>query len=69
MMKNIVIATISVVLISFYYFPIELAIFPIANTKNLMGGLGMLIAALEFPRKRSSILNEDFFVVMHCKVA
>ena len=64
MMKNIVIATISVVLISFYYFPIELAIFPIANTKNLLGGLGMLIAALEFPRKRSSILNEDFFVVM-----
>lgn len=63
-MKNIVIATISVVLISFYYFPIELAIFPIANTKNLLGGLGMLIAALEFPRKRSSILNEDFFVVM-----
>lgn len=29
-----------------------------------MAGLGILIASLEFPRKRSSILNEDFFLVL-----
>ena len=65
-MKNIVIIVVGVILISLYYFPVQFTFFPVTNSKNLMGGLGMLIAALEFPRKRSSILNEDFFVIMIC---
>lgn len=63
-MKNLVIIVLGLIVISLYYFPVELIIFPVTNSKNLMAGLGILIAALEFPRKRSSILNEDFFVVL-----
>ncbi len=63
-MKNLVIIVLGVIVISLYYFPVELIIFPVTNSKNLMAGLGILIASLEFPRKRSSILNEDFFLVL-----
>jgi hypothetical protein len=63
-MKNITIIAVSIIIISLFYFPVTLAIFPVSNTKNLLAGIGVVIAALEFSRKRSSFINEDLFAIM-----
>ena len=63
-MKNIAIIAVSIIIISLFYFPVTLAIFPVSNTKNLLAGIGVVVAALEFSRKRSSFINEDLFAIM-----
>lgn len=62
-MKNIVIIAVGILLISLFYFPVSFTMFPVANSKNLIGAMGILIAALEFSRRRTSLLNEDVFVI------
>lgn len=63
-MKNIIIISVGVILISLFYFPITFTVFPITNTKNMLAILGLGITIIEFSRKRNSLLNEDFFVIM-----
>lgn len=52
------------ILISLYYFPVTFAIFPIMNSKNLMAGVGILVAVWELLQRRSSILDRNIFIIM-----
>ena len=63
-LKRILLASIGVVVLSLYYFPVTLAVFPVANTKNLMAAVGLVVAVLEFSRKRTTFIDRDLFNVM-----
>lgn len=61
--KRILLATISVITLSFFYFPVTLAVFPVLNTKNLMAALGLVVIVLEISRKRLALLDKNLFII------
>ena len=60
-LKRILLASIGVVVLSLYYFPVTLAVFPVTNTKNLFAALGLVVAFVEFSRKRTMFLDKGLF--------
>ena len=61
--KRILLAIISVITLSFFYFPVTFAAFPVSNTKNLMAALGLVVIVLEASRKRSAFLDKNLFTI------
>lgn len=59
-LKRILLISIGVVILSFYYFPVTLAVLPVSNTKNLMAAIGAVLAVVEFSRKRHNFIDRDF---------
>ena len=55
--KRILLAIISVITLSFFYFPVTFAAFPLSNTKNLMAALGVVVIVLVISRKRLALLD------------
>lgn len=62
-MQRLILILITIVLTSFYLFPVAFSFFPALNTKNIMAGLGLIVGALVLVRNRASIVNRDFFVL------
>ena len=62
-LKRILLISIGVVILSFYYFPVTLAVLPVSNTKNLMAALGAVLAVVEFSRKRHNFIDRDFLSI------
>ena len=56
--QRLIAIILGLVVISVYYFPVELAIFPVTNTKNLLAGLGVLIAIAVISRYRSASVDK-----------
>ena len=54
---------ISVVLTSFYFFPIETVFLPGMNTKMALAGIGVLILGKRLAQRRNAGINKDFFVL------
>lgn len=54
---------ISVILTSFYFFPIETVFLPGVNTKMALAGIGLLILGKRLAQKRDADINKDFFVL------
>ena len=54
---------ISVVLTSFYFFPIETVFLPGMNTKMALAGIGLLILGKRLAQRRNAGINKDFFVL------
>lgn len=54
---------ISVILTSFYFFPIEFIVFPGLNTKMVLAGIGLLILGKRLAQRRDADINKDFFVL------
>lgn len=54
---------ISVVLTSFYFFPIETVFLPGMNTKMALAGIGLLILGKCLAQRRNAGINKDFFVL------
>ena len=61
--KRILLVAIGVITLSFFYFPVTLAAFPVTNTKNLMAALGVIVAVIEASRKQSAFLDKNIFVI------
>ena len=61
--KRILLAVISVITLSFFYFPVTFAAFPVSNTKNLMAALGLVVIVLEVSRKRLTLLDKNLFTI------
>ena len=62
-LKRILLISIGVVILSFYYFPVTLAVLPVSNTKNLMAAIGAVLAVVEFSRKRHNFIDRDFLSI------
>ena len=60
--KRILLVAIGVITLSFFYFPVTLAVFPVSNTKNLMAALGVIVAVIEASRKQTAFLDKNIFV-------
>lgn len=54
---------ISVILTSFYFFPIETVFLPGMNTKMALAGIGLLILGKRLAQRRDAGINKDFFVL------
>lgn len=54
---------ISVILTSFYFFPIETVFLPGVNTKMALAGIGLLILGKRLAQRRNAGINKDFFVL------
>lgn len=54
---------ISVILTSFYFFPIETVSLPGVNTKMALAGLGLLILGKRLAQRRDAGINKDFFIL------
>lgn len=54
---------ISVILTSFYFFPIETVFLPEMNTKMALAGIGLLILGKRLAQRRDAGINKDFFVL------
>lgn len=54
---------ISVILTSFYFFPIETVFLPGVNTKMALAGFGLLILGKRLAQRRDAGINKDFFVL------
>ena len=61
--KRILLVTIGVITLSFFYFPVTFAAFPIMNTKNLMAAFGVVVAVVDVSRKKYAFLDKDIFVI------
>lgn len=61
--KRILLVAIGVITLSFFYFPVTLAVFPVSNTKNLMAALGVIVAVIEASRKQTAFLDKNIFVI------
>ena len=61
--KRILLAIISVITLSFFYFPVTFAAFPVSNTKNLMAVLGLVVIVYDVLRKQSALIDEDLFKI------
>lgn len=54
---------ISVILTSFYFFPIETVFLPGMNTKMALAGIGLLILGKRLAQRRDAGINKNFFVL------
>lgn len=54
---------ISVILTSFYFFPIETVFLPGMNTKMALAGIGLLILGKRLAQRRDASINKNFFVL------
>ncbi len=54
---------ISVILTSFYFFPIETVFLPGVNTKMALAGIGLLIFGKRLAQRRDAGINKDFFIL------
>lgn len=61
--KRLLLITIGIITISFFYFPVTFAVFPIVNTKNIMAAMGLFVAVIEISRKQLNILDKNIFIV------
>lgn len=50
-----------IVIVSFGFFPFVPSFFPIANTKMVMAGIGLILLFLNMPRGRTSEVDRSFF--------
>lgn len=62
-MYKYLVHTISVILTSFYFFPIETVFLPGMNTKMALAGIGLLILGKRLAQRRDAGINKDFFVL------
>lgn len=62
-MYKYLIHIISVILTSFYFFPIETVFLPGVNTKMALAGIGLLILGKRLAQRRDAGINKDFFVL------
>lgn len=61
--QRLIAIILGLVVISVYYFPVELAIFPVTNSKNLLAGLGVLIAIAVISRYRSASVDKGILTL------
>ena len=62
-MYKFLINIVSIILVSFYFFPIEFLAFPGVNTKMVLAFWGLLIFGKELAQKRNAGMDKDFFVL------
>ena len=62
-MYKYVVHIISVILTSFYFFPIETVFLPGMNTKMALAGIGLLILGKRLAQRRDAGINKNFFVL------
>lgn len=62
--KRMLLIAVGVITISFFYFPVTFAAFPISNTKNLMAALGLpLVVMTGILHKQLNVFDRNFFIV------
>lgn len=61
--QRLIAIILGLVVISVYYFPVELAIFPVTNSKNLLAGLGVLIAIVVISRYRNASMDKGILTL------
>lgn len=61
--KRILLVAIGVITLSFFYFHVTLAVFPVSNTKNMMAALGMIVAIVEASRKHTASLDKNICII------
>lgn len=62
-MYKFLISIVSVVLVSFYFFPIEFSAVPGINTKMVLAIFGLFVFGKRLALKKSASMDKDFFVL------
>jgi hypothetical protein len=62
-MYKLLINILSIILVSFYFFPIEFLAIPGINTKMVLAVLGLLVFGKELALKRNANMNKDFLIL------
>lgn len=62
-MKKYILVVFTLIIVSFYFFPFSFHFLPAVNTKMAMGGLGLVVLAVELARNRNALINKDFFLL------
>ena len=52
------------ILTSFYFFPFEFKFLPGMNTKMVMAGVGLVVLAFHFARRREMVPDKDFIGIV-----
>lgn len=60
-MNKIIGIVITIVIVSFYYFPIEFTFLPGINTKMAMAALGLCLFFINSAKSNNAIIDSDFF--------
>lgn len=61
--QRLIAIILGLVVISFYYFPVQLSAFPVSNSKNLLAGLGVFVAVMVISRHRSASMDKGLLVL------
>ena len=62
-MYKFLINIVSIILVSFYFFPIEFLAFPGVNTKMVLAVFGLVVLGKRLALKRNAGVDKDFFIL------
>lgn len=62
-MYRLLINILSVIITSFYFFPIEFIFLPGVNTKMAMAGIGLVILGKRLAQRGGALINKDFMIL------
>lgn len=62
-MYRILINILSVIITSFYFFPIEFIFLPGVNTKMALAGIGLIILGKRLAQRGGALINKDFMIL------
>lgn len=62
-MYRILINILSVIITSFYFFPIEFVFLPGVNTKMALAGIGLIILGKRLAQRGGALINKDFMIL------
>lgn len=60
-MKAIIKAIVTIIIVSFYFFPFEFKFLPGINTKMVLAAIGLVVLGINLSRNRLASFSKDFF--------
>lgn len=61
MMNKIALVALTIILLSFYFFPFSPRAIPVINTKMLLGGIGLFVICIALAKNRDAVIDRNFF--------
>ena len=63
MMKRYLLVILTIIILSFYFFPFQFRFMPTVNTKMVLAGIGLLVVAVELGRSKNSMIDKDILII------
>ena len=58
-----ILSVLTLIVVSFYFFPVELSFLPIVNSKTALAGVGLIILTIQLAKNGNGLINKDTFLL------